>query len=130
MPRNANRRPRQPQYTPTEWSDYFDENFDVTIDKDIFRIYKINANKENGPVFFMHHGAGSSGLTFSVTAKHIKEITGGECAIMAIDARGHGATKVAKDPYDFSLETFSNDLIRIIQHVVKEDQDIILVGHR
>lgn len=87
-------------------------------------------NKENGPLFVMHHGAGASGLSFGVTAKHIKELTQGECGVIAIDCRGHGATKIKELNNDFSLETLSNDLINIIKQVVHKDQDIILVGHR
>jgi protein phosphatase methylesterase 1 len=78
----------------------------------------------------MHHGAGSSGLTFGVTAKHIKELSQNECGVIAIDCRGHGASKTEVFDSDFSLETLSNDLISIIKETVKTDQDIILVGHR
>ncbi|OAD05081.1 hypothetical protein MUCCIDRAFT_161785 [Mucor lusitanicus CBS 277.49] len=86
-------------------------------------------SKENGPLFVMHHGAGSSGLTFGVTAKYIKEVSQGQCGVMAIDCRGHGASKTEVFDSDFSLETLSNDLINIIKKTVKVDQDIILVGH-
>jgi protein phosphatase methylesterase 1 len=77
----------------------------------------------------MHHGAGSSALTFGFTAKHIKELSNGQCGVIAIDCRGHGATKTTVYN-DFSLECLSNDLIQIIKATVKENQDIILVGHR
>lgn len=78
----------------------------------------------------MHHGAGSSGLTFGVTSTYIKELSQGQCGVMAIDCRGHGASKTEIFDSDFSLETLSNDLINIIKETVKVDQDIILVGHR
>lgn len=77
----------------------------------------------------MHHGAGSSALTFGFTAKYIKQLSNGHCGVIAIDCRGHGATKTDNNT-DFSLECLSNDLISIIQVAVKETQDIILVGHR
>ncbi|KAI8973340.1 PIN domain-like protein [Mycotypha africana] len=77
----------------------------------------------------MHHGAGSSGLTFGLTARYIKELTRGECGVMAIDCRGHGASRVQNDDGDFSLETLTDDLIRIIQQTVDIHQEIILVGH-
>lgn len=77
----------------------------------------------------MHHGAGSSGLTFGLTAKHLKELSQGECGVIAIDARGHGATHTDQNT-DFSLDRMSNDFIHLIQCAVKENQDIILVGHR
>ncbi|GAN07132.1 carboxyl methyl esterase [Mucor ambiguus] len=86
-------------------------------------------NKDNGPLFVMHHGAGSSGLTFGVTAKYIQEVSQGQCGVIAIDCRGHGASKTEVFDSDFSLEALSNDLVNIIKQTVKADQDIILVGH-
>ena len=77
----------------------------------------------------MHHGAGSSGLTFGWTAKYIKELTHGECGVIAIDSRGHGLTKTKDTKNDFSLDTLSNDLIHVIKETVLPNQDIILVGH-
>lgn len=77
----------------------------------------------------MHHGAGSSSLTFGFTAKYIKELTNGACGVIAIDCRGHGASKTTVFDTDFSLECLSNDLINIIKATVKENQDIILLGH-
>ncbi|CEP11072.1 hypothetical protein [Parasitella parasitica] len=87
------------------------------------------ARRTNGPLFVMHHGAGSSGLTFGVVAKHIKEFSQMECGVIAIDCRGHGASKTEMFDSDFSLATLSNDLINIIKETVHDDQDIILVGH-
>lgn len=77
----------------------------------------------------MHHGAGSSALTFGLTASYIRELTRGECGVIAIDCRGHGASKTDVFDTDFSLETLSMDLTSIIKLTVKENQDIILVGH-
>ncbi|KAI8641299.1 Alpha/Beta hydrolase protein [Parasitella parasitica] len=95
----------------------------------VFRIYKNNPRKKHGPLFVMHHGAGSSGLTFGVVAKHIKELSQKECGVIAIDCRGHGASKSEVFDNDFSLKTLSNDMINIIEETVHVDQDIILVGH-
>jgi protein phosphatase methylesterase 1 len=78
----------------------------------------------------MHHGAGSSGLTFGLTAKNIKELSKGECGVIALDCRGHGASKTDVFDTDFSLETLSIDLENIIKETVQENQDIVLVGHR
>ncbi|KAI7899432.1 Alpha/Beta hydrolase protein [Cokeromyces recurvatus] len=94
-----------------------------------FRIYKNNPSKRNGPIFFMHHGAGSSALTFGLVAKHIKDLTQGECGVIAFDCRGHGASKTTVFDSDFSLDTLTMDLMHIIKETIHEDQDIILVGH-
>lgn len=128
----SNSRPRKlHKYTPYPWQDYFEESIDVTIPdtSDSFRIYKNSPKRENGPLFVMHHGAGSSALTFGWTAKYIKELTKSECGVIAVDSRGHGATKTTVFDSDFSLETLSNDLIHVIKETVKPNQDIILVGH-
>ncbi|KAG0764249.1 hypothetical protein G6F57_004707 [Rhizopus arrhizus] len=115
------------KYSPYVWQDYFEKAEDVEIQEDRFRVYKINPNKDNGPLFIMHHGAGSSALSFGLTAKYIHELTGGEYGIVSVDCRGHGATKA--DDLDYSLERLSNDLISIIHATVKENQDVVLVGH-
>ncbi len=38
-----------------------------------------------------HHGAGYSGLSFAMMAKEITTTTGGECGVLAMDCRRHGA---------------------------------------
>ncbi|CEI86177.1 Putative Protein phosphatase methylesterase 1 [Rhizopus microsporus] len=118
------------KYSPNEWQDYFDESINLNISgtNDVFRIYKTDSVKPDGPLFLMHHGAGSSALSFGWVAKHIRELTQGEYGVIAIDCRGHGATKT-EDELDFSLERMSTDLIAIIRAIVKENQDVVLVGH-
>ena len=57
----------------------------------IFRVYRIDGSANaNTPVFVFHHGAGHCGLSFALTASHIREMTDGQCSIIALDARGHG----------------------------------------
>ncbi|KAL7312579.1 Protein phosphatase methylesterase 1 [Mucor circinelloides] len=137
LPMNATtastaRQSKASHFSPSKWQDYFETSLDVSIPNtsDISFFKHINEpNKENGPLFVMHHGAGSSALTFGVTAKLVKEVSQGECGVIAIDCRGHGASKTQAFDSDFSLETLSNDLINIIKETVKADQDIILVGH-
>ncbi|KAI9262033.1 Alpha/Beta hydrolase protein [Sporodiniella umbellata] len=125
----AKSRVRRSKYSPYRWQDYFEESKDIAIDgtEDVFRIYQTAPAKENGPIFVMHHGAGSSALSFGWSAKYVCEITQRECGVLAIDCRGHGATK-AKDS-DYTLERLANDLISVIKLTLRVDQDIILVGH-
>jgi pimeloyl-ACP methyl ester carboxylesterase len=80
-------------------------------------------------MFVMHHGAGSSALTFGLVAKAISEMTQRECGVLAFDCRGHGAT-VTTDDSDYSLETLSSDLGGLLKTIFDDKQDIILVGHR
>lgn len=90
----------------------------------------------------MHHGAGSSGLSFAACAGEIRKIIP-KAGILSIDARDHGSTAVthASDEdggegieLDLSLETLNRDLV----FVVRETQsrmgweslpDLVLVGH-
>jgi protein phosphatase methylesterase 1 len=104
----------------------------------------------------MHHGAGSSGLSFATCADEIRKILP-KAGFLSIDARGHGRTVMApkceglaqnspstafaaqteaadKVELDLRLETLSQDLV----YVVRQTQmklgwetlpDIVLVGH-
>ncbi|CEI95242.1 Putative Alpha/beta hydrolase family domain-containing protein [Rhizopus microsporus] len=109
IPPSQRQRSSSQKYSPNEWQDYFDESINLNISRtnDVFRIYKTDSVKPDGPLFLMHHGAGSSGLSFGWVAKHIKELTKGEYGVIAIDCRGHGATKT-EDELDFSLELVVN----------------------
>ena len=98
----------------------------------------------SGPLFVMHHGAGSSGLSFATCAAEIRKILP-NAGMLSIDARDHGQTAVnaapvqeGQDPpqveLDLTLSTLNKDLV----FVVRETQshmgwetlpDIILVGH-
>ena len=98
----------------------------------------------------MHHGAGSSGLSFAVCATEIKKLLP-DAGILSLDARGHGETVYqrlrpgTKEPLDgdelkaewvldLSLEVLSEDLVEVVKLTqVKmgwpELPSTILVGH-
>ncbi|KAI8887191.1 protein phosphatase methylesterase 1, partial [Backusella circina FSU 941] len=122
------RRRSKQHYEASSWNEYFDECSDVTVESNSFRIYRKTPAKETGVTFVMHHGAGSSALTFGLVAKAISEMTQRECGILAFDCRGHGAT-VTTDDSDYSLATLSDDLTGLIKNIFDDKQDIILVGH-
>lgn len=88
-----------------------------------------------GPLFVMHHGAGSSGLSFAVVGYEIRKRLP-SAGILSLDARGHGSTTTADDDaaVDLSLETLAADLLSVILMTQKEMKwpelpPIILVGH-
>ncbi|KAI1767652.1 protein phosphatase methylesterase [Hypoxylon sp. FL1150] len=87
-----------------------------------------------GPLFVMHHGAGSSGLSFAVIGSEIRKRLP-SAGILSLDARGHGSTTVkGSTEVDLRLETLASDLlsaIRMTQEEMKwsELPPIILVGH-
>lgn len=49
-----------------------------------------HADSNPGTVFFFHHGAGYSALSYSLVAKHMTELSKGEAGVLAFDCRGHG----------------------------------------
>jgi len=104
----------------------------------------------------MHHGAGSSGLSFATCADEIRKILP-KAGFLSIDARGHGRTVMVSKAeklqdssspstataqaeatgqveLDLSLETLSRDLVYVIRQTQaklgwEKLPDIVLVGH-
>lgn len=89
---------------------------------------------EKGPLFVMHHGGGSSGLSFAVVGSEIRKGLP-HAGILSPDCRGHGSTTTQGDTQpDLSLETLSTDLYNVVMLTKKqmgwrELPPIILVGH-
>lgn len=87
-----------------------------------------------GPLFVMHHGAGSSGLSFAVVASQIRKRIS-TAGILALDCRGHGSTYAPEDKaFDMRLDTLSSDLYNVVQLTKTEMSwpempPIVLVGH-
>lgn len=96
------------------------------------------ANK--GPLFVLHHGAGSSGLSFAVFAAELLEALP-DAGVLSIEARGHGETVVKSndgiikgEPHDLSIGLLSSDLSKTVQLVQAKLgwphlPDIVLIGH-
>lgn len=82
----------------------------------------------------MHHGAGSSGLSFAVVGYELRKRLP-NAGVLAIDCRGHGSTTCKSDSEpDLRLETLSSDLFNIIDETKAQMHwetlpSIILVGH-
>ncbi|KAK8138659.1 Alpha/Beta hydrolase protein [Apiospora sp. TS-2023a] len=89
---------------------------------------------DKGPLFVMHHGAGSSGLSFAVCASEIRKRVPA-AGILSTDARGHGLTATPEgEELDLSLGTLAKDLLTVITMTKAEMKwtelpPIILVGH-
>jgi protein phosphatase methylesterase 1 len=89
----------------------------------------------SAPLFVMHHGAGSSGLSFAALAAEIRKRLP-SAGILSLDARGHGSTCIRpeQDSLDLSLETLSKDLLWVINRTEtqmgwKEMPPLVLIGH-
>uniref|UniRef100_A0A1B6D430 Protein phosphatase methylesterase 1 n=1 Tax=Clastoptera arizonana TaxID=38151 RepID=A0A1B6D430_9HEMI len=111
-------------YTPVEWNKYFDKFQNLKVNGDTFRVYSAG---EEGPVVFLLHGGGFSGLTWSLLAKKLIEMV--VVRVVAMDIRGHGDTST-NDDSDLSIERLSSDVINVIKDMYGEDvPEIILMGH-
>ncbi|UZJ54780.1 hypothetical protein CBS101457_004100 [Exobasidium rhododendri] len=87
-----------------------------------------------GTIFFLHHGAGYSALSFALVAKHVTKETQGEAGVLAFDCRGHGRTKQSsvEQSQDMSLSTLTKDSMAILSKLFpssKPQPTLILVGH-
>ncbi|KAI0172050.1 protein phosphatase methylesterase [Hypoxylon sp. FL1284] len=87
-----------------------------------------------GPLFVMHHGVGSSGLSFAVAGHEIRKRLP-SAGILSHDARGHGSTTTEESSaVDLSLETLAADLLSVVRMTQREMKwpelpPIVLVGH-
>lgn len=100
----------------------------------------LNSPVGKGPLFVMHHGAGSSGLSFAVLGSEIRKRLP-NAGVLALDARGHGSTTIddpnsppSDEPLDLTLGSLATDLYTAIEKTKEamswpERPPIILVGH-
>ncbi|KAJ1730544.1 Protein phosphatase methylesterase 1 [Coemansia biformis] len=112
---------------PLAWSDYFENRQAVPVGDTRFNVYSSGLGGA-GPVFVLHHGAGHSGLTFGLLARHMCAAEPG-IAVVAFDARGHGGT-AGDNEGDLQLERLVDDLVGVVDAVLPENKrDVVLVGH-
>ncbi|KAJ5807911.1 hypothetical protein N7474_009180 [Penicillium riverlandense] len=141
------------------WTDFFAQELFIPEEVDNLRILHhvyLTPPTGSSPLFVMHHGAGSSGLSFAACTEEIRKILP-KAGVMSIDARSHGRTMMTpksgpKGPdnpstadsmkaeadghieIDLSLETLSRDLVYMIRQTQSRMgweslPDIVLVGH-
>lgn len=142
-------RRRGPETEIKSWDEYFDENFLLETENGRFNVYFTPPKDIKSPVFVFQHGAGSSGLTFAVVSKKIRnkmqedaekaeqstEKDGGQVGgVLSFDMRGHGRTE-APDT-DYLLETLTEDFFAVLEGVWKRygwtesnSPPVIMVGH-
>jgi protein phosphatase methylesterase 1 len=118
------------------WTTYFERELYLKSNAapDVTYHAYLTSPVDKGPLFTMHHGAGSSGLSFAVVGSEIRKQFP-SAGILAIDCRGHGSTVVPDGaPLDLRLDTLSTDLLNIIEATKlemkwRELPPIVLVGH-
>ncbi|KAK5984311.1 putative protein phosphatase methylesterase 1, partial [Trichostrongylus colubriformis] len=114
--------------TPLTWDKFFDENRTVEVDGDSFNVY---LKGTTGPVFYLLHGGGYSGLTWACFASELSSRI--QCRLLVPDLRGHGQTHT-QDDRDLSAERQIRDIIAIYKAVFGTDCEeepplIGIVGH-
>lgn len=129
--------PRGRTLQPIPWTAYFERELflhnDASAESPKIHAY-LTSPVGKGPLFVMHHGGGSSGLSFAVVGDQIRKRLS-SAGIFSIDARGHGSTTIPEgEPADLRLETLAEDLFTAIQLTQREMKwtelpPIILVGH-
>lgn len=128
---------------PLPWTDYFTQECylkNTRCDETVIHHLYLTPPAPKGPLFVLHHGAGSSGLSFALFAAELRRALP-NCGVMSIDARGHGGTVVKSpqgqnkgEPHDLSLDLLSSDLsdsVKLLQAHLGWPQlpDLVLVGH-
>ncbi|KAL4915747.1 Alpha/Beta hydrolase protein [Aspergillus aurantiobrunneus] len=133
--------------TSLEWTDFFAQELYLSRqvnDLSIVHHAYLTPPTNSAPLFVMHHGAGSSGLSFAACAAEIRKILP-DAGILSTDARDHGSTSMtstsenggtvpAKVELDLSLDALSQDLLFVICETQARMgwealPDIVLVGH-
>ncbi|KAJ2008440.1 Protein phosphatase methylesterase 1 [Coemansia thaxteri] len=116
------------QFQPLDWADYFENQQSVTFGDTAFNVY-CSGLSYTGPIFVFHHGAGHSGLSFALAAKHIFSSIPRGPTVVALDARGHGCT-AGENQGDLSLERMVDDFVGVIQELFPNNsRAVVLVGH-
>jgi len=102
---------KQPE--PVSWEKYWDQQLKIHLPDrgGTFNVY--STGPEDAPVVMCLHGAGYTGLTWSLVATRLKEKG---FRVMAPDLRGHGLTTTDNDK-DYCKETLSADVVALWHHM-------------
>ena len=125
---------------PIPWTTYFERELflkdESNASSPTIHAYLTSPVGKSGPLFVMHHGGGSSGLSFAVVGSEIRKRLPA-AGILSLDARGHGSTTTAAaedQNLDLSLETLADDLLSAILQTQRAMHwealpPTVLVGH-
>lgn len=104
------------------WTNYFAQELSLeTSDETQSAQYHVYltppTDPKKGPLFICHHGAGASGLSFAVTAQHLRQKLP-DAGILSLEARAHGSvvtqSSTNEEVVDFSIETLAADALTMI----------------
>jgi len=123
------------------WSDYFAQEFFLEQQRGAsghakFHVYLTPPASAKAPLLVLHHGAGSSAMTFALLAQEVRKAMP-EIGILAVEARDHGSVvwdAAGEVDNDLSIELLSLDLVDML-HLTqarmgwKHSPTVVLVGH-
>ncbi|KAL8784469.1 MAG: hypothetical protein Q9213_003940 [Squamulea squamosa] len=136
-------RPTGNPLEPLPWTEYFTQEFyleNVRPDEVVIHHVYFNPPAKKAPLFVLHHGAGSSGLSFAAFTTELHKLLP-DAGVLSVEARGHGETvvkstngNIKEEPHDLSLSLLSSDLsdaVKLVQAKLHwpELPDILLIGH-
>ncbi|EMD94430.1 hypothetical protein COCC4DRAFT_34097 [Bipolaris maydis ATCC 48331] len=123
------------------WSDYFAQEFYLEQDRKgaghaKFHVYLTPPASPKAPLIVLHHGAGSSAMTFALAAKEIRKAMP-DIGILAVEARDHGSVvwdASGQVDTDLSIAQLSQDLLDMILLTQAKMgwgdlPTIVLIGH-
>ncbi|CAR27967.1 hypothetical protein ZYGR_0N04540 [Zygosaccharomyces rouxii] len=128
----------------TTWKQFFDHNERIKIrNRNLeFNTYYSLPNSINAPsipIFILHHGAGSSGLTFATLAQQISSQLNGNCGYFTFDARGHGTTRPLEPSkgLQYDRQSYIDDFVELLEQFYSKHLtqlgavklSLVLVGH-
>lgn len=106
-----------------QWQCYWDRKSIVDTPRGEFNVYSTE-NEKNDYLLFCIHGAGHSGLSFSLIAKMLKDV----CDVVAPDLKCHGET-AGNSSVDLSIENLVDDVGAIIEKIKNNGKKILIMGH-
>lgn len=65
--------------TPLEWDEFFDKKLSLNINSDVFCVY---TKGNTGPIFYMLHGGGYSGLTWATLTVSFRSLELGALSVI------------------------------------------------
>ncbi|KIW04155.1 uncharacterized protein PV09_04962 [Verruconis gallopava] len=118
------------------WSDFFAQELWLEDTNAKYHAYFSPPATDKAPLIVLHHGAGSSAMSFALFAVELKRLLP-EAGILAVEAREHGSvvyTDTGEIDDDLSIAKLSSDLHRMILLTASKQSwavlpRLLLVGH-
>lgn len=110
----------------------FHQTHSVEINGQNLHVLLTPPSSDDAPLFVMHHGMGSSALTWAVLAQHLLDIFPEPIGVLAFDVRSHGKSKPVQPTQhpDFHIDTLTSDCEQLVKHFTSTyPNPLVLIGH-